>query len=283
MRPNQATINPAAERIKAVGASPLMLITCIIALLGVLSTLLGLLNSLIPKWALLSTIGAGSPNVIFASISLFLSLLPCIGLWLIFANSKKALKNPVPYRIGGAGFIKAYCIIYLVLICIALLGVIICFGIILSATAIAGAGGNTVLIIAIVMAVAVLFVVLVIIYYAKIIGFLGNARETAAWGARVKGSMYVVIANFIVAFFLLIGLVVRFAVTQFVNLLVADVADYVWSYFDVNLYEYLSFGVGPLTFIDTFISVLFLILVSILLIKYKRSVTKAFAIGVPTR
>jgi len=276
MRTNAGMSNPAAERIKAVGSSPLMLITCIVALASVISGLITLIPSLQVQFSQLADNNASIPGIIFTIFTSLFTMLPCIGLWVIFGSSKKALKKPGPYKIPGTGYIRAYAIVYLILFCILLVIVTIACVIILFTSSNLGAEGGTMVAVVIVTVLIVLSVILVVIYYAKISGFLGNAKRTALYGARVRGAAYVVVANFIIAFFLIIGTIIKYLVTEVLINALAQVADYLWSYFEFNLYQYVTITQDPLAIVSSCITVVFLICVSLLIMKYKRNVKKAF-------
>ena len=283
----QTAANPVADLVKAVGASPLMLITSIVAFLGVLLQLYKVIQSFQIQFSVLSVFGVDLVYIALACIALGLSLLPCTGLWFIFINSKRALGRPVPYRIGGAIFIKVYCIIVIVLASLALLLAAIIFTIVFIASAALSAGGDVLLGIIVALHVTLLLGVSIIIYFAKIVRFLGNAQRTVKRGAVVKGSMYVVVMNAVMSLVLVLGVVVRIVVDRFIKQVLGELMDYLQSFVDISLDLYvrsaIDFGLtrllpssgNAMAIIETVVCVVFLICVSLLILKYKRTVTRS--------
>ena len=227
---NMAPVNPAVAAVKKTGGSALFLIATITySVLILLNLISAFMPSTASQYADLlyemtydysiyeaaSIMTTGS--IVSGLIQSIPTILICIGLWMIFGASKS--RKP---RVSTGGFtmVNVIEIIMLVLTCIGL--AIACIVMLVAALAVREAnswslygmsGANAVIGMAgtafiVIFSIAILFLVLTIIYYAKFIGSIRVIKKAAnGIVAGKKISLYVIVINFILIGFSVIGLI----------------------------------------------------------------------------
>ena len=243
---NMAPVNPAVAAVKKTGGSALFLIATItytvLLLLNLisafmpstLSTYADLLYEITYDISVYDTIYAlDGSSIIGALIGSIPTILIAIGLWMVYGASKA--KKP---RVSTGGFtmINAVEIFMMVLISIALAAV--CVILVIASLAVREAssymnsfsyygysGADAVLgftgtILITVCAILILFCVLAIIYYAKFIGSIRVIKKASnGIVAGKKISLYVIVINFILIGFSVIGLIGNLIAFNFMTFL----------------------------------------------------------------
>ncbi len=238
---NMAPVNPAVAAVKKTGGSALFLIATITY---TVLLLLSLISAFMPSTAsvyadllyemtydysvyeAVSAMNAGS--IVWTLIGSIPTILITAGLWMIWGASKT--KNP---RVSTAGFtmINVVEIFMLVLISIAL--AIVCIVMLIGALAVHetmsyasswGFGAESAIGIATtafiaIFAILILFCVLAIIYYAKLVGSIRVIKKAAnGIVAGKKISLFVIVINFIMIGFNVIGLIGNLMFFNFLTL-----------------------------------------------------------------
>lgn len=239
---NMAPVNPAVAAVKKTGGSALFLIATItytvLLLLNLISAFMpssayayaDMLYELTYDYSVYETMSAfNTGSVVGTLIGSIPTILIAMGLWMIFGASKA--KKP---RVSTGGFtmINVIEIIMMVLICIGL--AIACIVMVVGALAVREAnswsyygydGAASVIGIAgtafiAIFAIAILVLVLAIIYYAKFIGSIRVIKKAAnGIVAGKKISMYVIVMNFIMIGFSVIGLIANLIFFNFMTFL----------------------------------------------------------------
>ena len=243
---NMAPVNPAVAAVKKTGGSALFLIATItytvLLLLNLisafmpstLSTYADLLYEITYDISVYDTIYAlDGSSIIGALIGSIPTILIAIGLWMVYGASKA--KKP---RVSTGGFtmINAVEIFMMVLISIALAAV--CVILVIASLAVREAssymnsfsyygysGADAVLgftgtILITVCAILILFCVLAIIYYAKFIGSIRVIKKASnGIVAGKKISLFVIVINFILIGFSVIGLIGNLIAFNFMTFL----------------------------------------------------------------
>ena len=243
---NMVPENPAVAAVKKTGGSALFLIATItytlIVLLGLisafmpstLSTYADALYQITYDVSVYETMHAlDNGTLIGALLGSIPGILIAIAFWMIYGACKS--KNP-RVSTGGLTTIKVFQIINLVLMCIAL--ALVCILLVVAAYAIyeassyysswsyygypgsetmIGAASTTLII---VFSILILSLVLLIVYYAKLTGTI-NVIKKAANGivAGKKISMFVIVINFILIGFNVIGLIGNLIAFNFLTFL----------------------------------------------------------------
>ena len=243
---NMVPENPAVAAVKKTGGSALFLIATItytlIVLLGLisafmpstLSTYADALYQITYDVSVYETMHAlDNGTLIGALLGSIPGILIAIAFWMIYGACKS--KNP-RVSTGGLTTIKVFQIINLVLMCIAL--ALVCILLVVAAYAIyeassyysswsyygypgsetmIGAASTTLII---VFSILILSLVLLIVYYAKLTGTI-NVIKKAANGivAGKKISMFVIVINFIMIGFNVIGLIGNLIAFNFLTFL----------------------------------------------------------------
>ena len=240
---NMAPVNPAVAAVKKTGGSALFLIATITySVLILLNLISAFMPSTASQYADLlyemtydySIYEAASfmttGSIVSGLIQSIPTILICVGLWMIFGASKS--RKP---RVSTGGFtmVNVIEIIMLVLTCIGL--AIACIVMLVAALAVREAnswslygmsGANAVIGMAgtafiVIFSIAILFLVLTIIYYAKFIGSIRVIKKAAnGIVAGKKISLYVIVINFILIGFSVIGLIPNLVFFNFMSLLI---------------------------------------------------------------
>ena len=227
---NMAPVNPAVAAVKKTGGSALFLIATItytvLLLLSLISafmpstasTYADLLYEMTYDYSVYEAVSAiNTGSIVGALIGSIPTILITAGLWMIFGASKT--KNP---RVSTGGFtmINVVEIFMLVLISIAL--AVVCIVMLVAALAMYetmsyasswGFGAESAMGIAstafiVVFVILILFCVLAIIYYAKLVGSIRVIKKAAnGIVAGRKISLFVIVINFIMIGFSVIGLI----------------------------------------------------------------------------
>ncbi len=242
---NMAPANPAVAAVKKTGGSALFLIATITyTVMLLLSLISAFMPTAVPYADLLYEItgdysvyyansAASAGSIVGALIGAILTILIAVGLWMIYGASKS--RKP---RVSTGGFtmVNVIEIIFLVLISIAL--AIVCIIMVVGALAVHetmsyasslsyyGFGGaesvvgvaSTAFIV--IFAFVILFCVLAIIYYAKLIGSIRVIKKAAnGIVAGRKISLFVIVINFILIGFSVIGLIGNLIFFSFLSFL----------------------------------------------------------------
>lgn len=239
---NMAPANPAVAAVKKTGGSALFLIATITYTVTVLLSLISafmpssmyayadMLYELTYDYSVYETISAMNAGSIFgALIASIPTILTALGLWLIYGASKS---NKPRVSTGGLTMINVFQIIMLVLASLGL--AIICVLMVVATLAVREAnawsfygysGAEAVLGIAgtaflVIFAILILFMVLAIIYYAKLIGSIRVIKKAAnGIVAGKKISLFVIVINFIMIGFSVIGLISSLVFFNFITFL----------------------------------------------------------------
>ncbi len=237
---NMAPVNPAVAAVKKTGGSVLFLIATITyTVLLLLSLISAFMPTAAPYADLLYEItgdysvyyansAASAGSIVGALIGSIPTILLTAGLWMIFGASKT--KNP---RVSTGGFtmINVVEIFMLVLVSIAL--AVVCIVMLVGALAVHetmsyasywGFGGGSAVGVATTAFIAIfvfliLFCVLAIIYYAKLVGSIRVIKKAAnGIVAGRKISLFVIVINFIMIGFSVIGLIANLMFFNFLTL-----------------------------------------------------------------
>lgn len=166
-------------------------------------------------------------NVAVKSMYMFCLILPaatCAGLWMLWSYAGGRGKT------GGLTVVKVVAVVRMVLICIIIAFVILCWTIITALPEFYLQGlGTTVyaqVAVNLVMAFFTACLVVVLIYYIKLIGLLKSMKKALESDMPLKNiSVFIIVINFILAFFSLISMFSGGVITFFTELL--SIAFYV--------------------------------------------------------
>lgn len=222
-------MNRTVEKIKKIGGSPVLLIAIICFTAGVVANIISLILQSVDLTNLGNEIvavfgGSEELNQLMASFSSAFALLPIttivsssfslvtiLGLWMFFAACKSTKPRP---SLVGLSLIKIVKIVELIAIIVTFVGAVVLtfsvlFGISSLITSMAGEN-NTVFIIVsvIVLAIMIIATVLTISYYSGILRTIKAIRMTVNTGVIMgKVSLYVIIANYFIAAFMIVNAV----------------------------------------------------------------------------
>ena len=274
-----APVNPTVQAVRdSVGSSAFLIsaILCTLTILLSAITLFSGANSMVNLAYLAGefdaslydmTTAASSLTVVIGAISLIPIFLFCLGMWIAYGSSK----NTQRATISTAGFtlMQSYTIILIVLSALmAVLCVILVIALFVAAgelssysdyyygsyygySSIADSLTIAAIIVAIIFAVAI---TLMIIYYAKALSTLSSVKKAASGYLPAKrGSMYVVVFNFISAGFSIV----------FIFMILISATSFYAGFSLSTLMSVLSYAVNAA----------FSILISVAILKYRKRIT----------